>query len=509
MTRGPELSPIGKIIYVVFRLLWTSLVIVVPTIGVWVASSLAAYRNGPVWLVCLAGLLLFPILPALWDLISELRRRRKAKRWHPRTLTTWDRLILRTLALNLIFLGALLASRPETIFTALSARGDWPLDQARHPLAERARGWIFAAADGLQWLYEASHDNEYDGMIEAGARPSETPTPPPNAEDDPWSDPLGSTPPPVPPPDADAGATSADAKDAKDDAPPPLWPSPAEVHPAVVAMPASAKASVAEVGAYLASAEGDPRARVKAIHDFAATHVAYDYAALNAGLYPDQRAETVLRTGLGVCAGYSNLIKAIGDVTGDEIVVVTGDSRGIGGEISGGGHAWNAAKIDGAWHLLDATWDAGHREGDVFKAEYRTDYLFTPPALMGLSHLPEDPAWQLRAEPLSRGEFTRQPMLRPAFFAEGWSLIDPRRSQITVDSDVVLRIGNHGGRHMMALAVPLGGGRERRCEVAGEAEVQVRCDDLGAGTFNIELLTSPLDHGTFTYVGELQVNVRG
>ncbi|MCA9636489.1 MAG: hypothetical protein KC420_10730, partial [Myxococcales bacterium] len=78
-------------------------------------------------------------------------------------------------------------------------------------------------------------------------------------------------------------------------------------------------------------------------------------------LYPDQRAETVLRTGLGVCAGYSNLIKAIGDVTGDEIVVVTGDSRGIGGEISGGGHAWNAAKIDGAWHLVDSTWDANHR----------------------------------------------------------------------------------------------------------------------------------------------------
>ena len=74
-----RLSWIGVVLFWAFRLVWTSLVVLAPTLGVWVASSLAAYRNGPVWLACAAGLLLFPVLPVLWDMASEWRRRRKAR----------------------------------------------------------------------------------------------------------------------------------------------------------------------------------------------------------------------------------------------------------------------------------------------------------------------------------------------------------------------------------------------------------------------------------------------
>ena len=47
-----------------FGFLWLALVILVPAAGVWVSSSLAAYRNGPVWLVCLAGPFCFPFSPS-------------------------------------------------------------------------------------------------------------------------------------------------------------------------------------------------------------------------------------------------------------------------------------------------------------------------------------------------------------------------------------------------------------------------------------------------------------
>src|SRR5690606_37192919 len=100
------------------------------------------------------GLLLFPIIPALWDMWSERRRRRASGR-ERRVLTGWDRLVLRTLTVNLLFLGALLWARPEAAFTAISTRGDWFLEGVSHPLAERARAALLGAADGLQWLYEA------------------------------------------------------------------------------------------------------------------------------------------------------------------------------------------------------------------------------------------------------------------------------------------------------------------------------------------------------------------
>ncbi len=499
-----ELNGLGKLLFVLFRVFWTALVILVPALGVWVASSLAAYQNGPVWLVCVAGLLLFPALPGLWEFISAMRKRKRQRRWHRQVLTTWDRLILRTLALNLVFLGGLMWARPEAIFTALSSRGDWVLDHAKGEIADELRPYFLGAADGLQWLYEAAHDNEFEALVDGDGEPP--PPPPPPADDDrdsSWSDPwkaaptdenTGATTPPEPP-----KVVSGEAS----------WPSPSLVHPAILAMPDATKSSVEAVGEYIAAADPDPYSRVKAIHDFAATHVAYDAVALAEGRYPDQSAETVLRTGLGVCAGYANLMKAIGEVTGDEIVVVTGDSRKRGGEIAGGGHAWNAAKIGERWYLIDSTWDAGHVDGRTFTAEYSTDYLFTPAPLMGITHFPEDPAWQLRAEPISRGEFTRQPMMRPSFFAQGFSLVAPTRSQFTVDHDIELTIGNSKGQHMIAKAVPMEGGPEHRCAVEGERELAITCSPPGAGTYNVQLYTSPEAFGTFWMVGEVQANVRG
>src|SRR6185295_12220175 len=51
--------------------LWVLVVIVVPALGVWLASSLAVYRNGPVWLAVACGLLLFPGLPLAWETWSR------------------------------------------------------------------------------------------------------------------------------------------------------------------------------------------------------------------------------------------------------------------------------------------------------------------------------------------------------------------------------------------------------------------------------------------------------
>lgn len=502
-----QLNGLGKLLFVLFRAFWTALVILVPALGVWVASSLAAYQNGPVWLVCIAGLLLFPGLPGLWEFISAMRERKRKRRWHRQVLTTWDRLILRTLAINLIFLGGLMWARPEAIFTALSSRGDWALDHVQGPIADRLRPTFLGAADGLQWLYEAAHDNEFEALIDRdGDAPAPAPAITEDDPDSPWKDPW-KKPAAVDDESTEDGTTAPVAPEVISGAA--TWPSPALVHPAILAMPESAKGSVAAVGEYIAAADPDPYSRVKAIHDFAATHVAYDAVALAEGRYPDQSAETVLSTGLGVCAGYANLLKAIGEVTGDEIVVIGGDSRMRGGEIAGGGHAWNAAKIGDTWHLIDATWDAGHVSGRTFTAEYKTDYLFTPATLMGITHYPDDPAWQLRADPLSRGEFTRQPMMRPSFFAQGFSLVAPTRSQFTVDRDIELTIGNHHGQHMTAMAVPMEGGEEHRCTVEGEAELAITCSPTEAGTYNVQLYASPEAVGTFWMVGEIQANVRG
>lgn len=68
-----------------------ALMIATPSLGVWGASSLAAFLGGPVWLASGAGLLLFPITPLCWEAWAA-HKRKQGKR----ILTLFDRLILRT-----------------------------------------------------------------------------------------------------------------------------------------------------------------------------------------------------------------------------------------------------------------------------------------------------------------------------------------------------------------------------------------------------------------------------
>jgi hypothetical protein len=484
---------------------------------VWVASSLAAYRNGPVWLVCVAGLLLFPIVPVAWDMLSELLRRRRARGGERRVLTGWDRVVLRTLVVNVAFLTALVWSRPEAAFTAISTRGDWFLEGVSQPWAEQARAGLLRAADGLQWLYEAAHDNRYAELVEAAEAPEPQPQPQGDAWRDPWerapSPTPESNPTPTPTPNPIEPTLMPDTDGAADAHVPellgPSWPSAAVVHPAVLAMPAEARVSITAVGKHLLAAEPHPARRIKAIHDFVATHLAYDadsyYDRAN---FPDQSAEAVFAAKLGVCAGYANLTKALADVTGDEVVVVVGDARGISAEVDGESHAWNAARVDGLWYLLDATWDSGHLKDRKFVREYRSDYLFVPPALIGVTHFPDDPAWQLRAAPISRGEFARQPMMRPKFFADGLSLVEPRRSQVTVTRDFMMTLDNPRERWLMVMAVARDG-TEVECTPAGKGRVEVACGPLAPGTWAVKIFTSPTEYGTYQGVGEVQVNASG
>jgi len=166
----------------------------VPLVGVWVASSIAALRNGPVWLTVLCGLLLFPLLPALWEAWSAWSRSRKSKP-KARILTTGDRLILRTLLLSAGFLAALLSAQPSAAFTALSARGDWMLRGRKDARANAVRAGLFKAASKLEWLYLAAHDNPFRKY----AKQEPTPDPKPQATAKPSSAPAASGSPPSAP----------------------------------------------------------------------------------------------------------------------------------------------------------------------------------------------------------------------------------------------------------------------------------------------------------------------
>lgn len=472
--------------------LWLLLVLAVTAAGAWLSSSLAAYLNGPRWLASALGLLAFPVLPLAWEMRAAARRRKKAG-VRPPFFTVWDRIVLRTLAVNVLIVTVLLARWPATSFAALATRGDWFLEGRTSVAASIVRPLLFRTAGGLEWLYRAAHGNPYDKFLvrttSSDARPS---------------------PVPMPVPIAIAGGGAADAGGAKDTGGQrladgtPVWPVPPRLHPLVAALPPDAEASIGSVARYIRQEEPDPWMRVKALHDYVADRVRYDAEAYLSKSYPPQDAETVFRTRRSVCAGYANLMAALGAAAGEEIVVVGGDARTDGGDLTGEGHAWNAARIGGRWILLDATWDSGFLKEGRFVKQYSTEFLFTPPEVQGVSHFPEQEQWQLREPPLSRGDFLRQPLMRPRFYADGFTLVSPDRSQVTVDRVLEAALRNPRARFVLAHYERRDGSMRADCDVEQGAAVSVRCDLPDRGTYRVVLFANAERYGTYHQVGEIE-----
>ncbi len=489
-SRGGAAGALLALVVAALHLAWTALVVVAPLAAAWVASSLAAHAGGSASAAAASGLLVFPGLPVAWELLSAWRRRRQAKPAR-RFLTLTDRLVLRTLAVSLALVGALMARGPQRVFVALNSRGDWMLDGLHAPAHESIRRGLFWLAARSEWLYHLTDDNPFhDG---GRARPKPLPTREvAHVTPDPTPDPTPTpTPDPVPAPPRDERA----------------WPWSAEVHPAVRALPASAETSPESVGRYLASQERDPWKLARAVHDYVADRVAYDVDAYRSGAYPPQDAETTFRTRRSVCAGYSALFEAVGRAAGLTVETVVGRARGLVSEGMGEGHAWNAVKLDGQWRLVDTTWDAGYVSADGFHKRYGTWYFLTPPEVFVTKHYPDDARWQLLPVARTAGEYMRAPALDPEFFADGLRLVTPDRAESDARGSVDVVIDNPRRVSLMVSVSPAGGARQR-CAVTGDARVTARCPLAGGDLHEVVLFAGAQRFGTHWSVGTLRVHNR-
>ena len=70
--------------------------------------------------------------------------------------------------------------------------------------------------------------------------------------------------------------------------------------------------------------------RVKKAHDLVALVLSYDAESYWAKTIPDQSYQSVLKTGLSVCAGYANVFKRFCDELKIPCIVVSGYARGVG-----------------------------------------------------------------------------------------------------------------------------------------------------------------------------------
>ncbi|MBL8920638.1 MAG: hypothetical protein JNJ54_17365 [Myxococcaceae bacterium] len=522
--------------------------IAVPTLTVWLASSLVAFHGGPEELALAGGLLLFPLLPLLWEWRAtrawklKLARRKQFVGTPRRTLSPFARLALRTLVICLAFSGGMVARFPKVTFAALATRGDWFLEPGAQ--GEPWRGGLLALAGGLEGLHRLANPNPYvtksDGdelaklevaptsrddvrpgpatrwrkltdderALRDAARPPPAADAGPVGEDDDgqgsfqvisWKDDEPAKPPPPP-----AGSEDAAPEQAAWSTGGTHWPWKAELSATVAGMHPHDETSIAAVAEYIRTREPNPYARVKALHDWVVTRLEYDHDSLKPGQRKPQDANSVFSSRVGVCEGYARLLVALGKATGDQIVYLGGDVREDDGRPAPFGHAWNAAKLEGRWYLIDPTWDDPVDQANRSRS-YSTDYLFIPPSIAIFDHFPDDRRWQLLEQPLTRAEFLRQPQARPGLAREGLTLKEPGGLAVETDGSLELRLDNPLRRYVMVNFSPDGSPR-RECSIGNEPAISSRCEVPSSGS--AEIFTNDQREGTYQLVAKIGVRRR-
>jgi hypothetical protein len=96
-------------------------------------------------------------------------------------------------------------------------------------------------------------------------------------------------------------------------------------------------------------------AKVKAIHDWVAENVWYDYDAYYKRYeqFPPPQSDLMR----GVCAYYATMTLRLLRAVGIPAVYVSGKASGALER----NHAWNEAYVDGRWVIMDTTWNSGNR----------------------------------------------------------------------------------------------------------------------------------------------------
>ncbi|MCH4887576.1 hypothetical protein EZV73_08330 [Acidaminobacter sp. JC074] len=99
--------------------------------------------------------------------------------------------------------------------------------------------------------------------------------------------------------------------------------------------------------------------KIKAIHDYLATHILYDPDPIAENDYKEisHTAYGALIDGVAVCDGYAEAFKYLLDKVGVENVLIFGEVDEEGdftGEVN---HAWNLIKVDETYKHYDLTWD--------------------------------------------------------------------------------------------------------------------------------------------------------
>jgi hypothetical protein len=146
-----------------------------------------------------------------------------------------------------------------------------------------------------------------------------------------------------------------------------------------------------------------------------------------------------LRSNKAICEGYAQTFRKVSELVGIPSLFISGYSKSAIGDIDNipqhEDHAWNAVKINGKWHLLDATWGSGHTLGKGWVQKFDDYYFLTNPDDFALTHLPKETGFLFTEKEITTEEFYSTPIFKKAFSLNKLQLLAPLQGKLLIKTN--------------------------------------------------------------------------
>ncbi|AEA42788.1 transglutaminase domain-containing protein [Fluviicola taffensis] len=173
-----------------------------------------------------------------------------------------------------------------------------------------------------------------------------------------------------------------------------------------------------------------------------AENISYDTESYVSGKTTETAKILVSRK--GVCQNYAELLQKMCESVQIECHIVSGYSKGYGYSkkkpFQSPDHAWNIVKVDGKYLFVDATWSCGYvdqvKGSLMFFKELKIEEIFADPNYFLMTHLPGDPRWQIRNNPITMTSFTSNDSVKDMLklTLPNYNYLDSLKTYLAADS---------------------------------------------------------------------------
>ena len=253
-------------------------------------------------------------------------------------------------------------------------------------------------------------------------------------------------------------------------------------------------------------------------------NIDYDVKNKNLGKRVDCSKEGVFKTGKTVCSGFSNLYQDIALYLDLNVVCIPCYAKGAGyipGEkitALSTNHEYNAINLDGKWYPIDATWGAGHSNGNKYIREFNPFYFLADPELLIKTHFPSDEKWQLTEKTYKLSEFEKWPEVYSEFYQFGFRHFYPEEGYFELNntnSTKFILYGEDMKKKGVMCSISLLGdnNKERKIEEKlsfinfFDDRIEISCSFNKKGKYLISLLGNKGDSLTHTSIISYTVKV--